>query len=134
MVVERLLAALSDAGYGDIGEAHLKVLRYPPPDGVRPSALAQRAKMTKQAMNYLLVQLEELGYVRRHDGDANGRLVSLTERGWEVAALQRRTVRVTEREWAERVGEARFATFMQVLEEIALAKDAPQAGKARAPG
>lgn len=120
-----MLAALADAGYDDLGEAHLKVLRYPPPDGERPSVLAQRAKMTKQAMNYLLVQLEELGYVRRHDGDAGGRLVSLTDRGWEVAALQRRTVRATEREWAARVGEERFATFRVVLEEIALAKAPP---------
>jgi DNA-binding MarR family transcriptional regulator len=88
--------------------------------------------MTKQAMNYLLVQLEELGYVRRHDGDAGGRLVSLTERGWDVATLQRRTVRATEREWAARVGEERFATFRSVLEEIALAKPPAVNATARA--
>ncbi|HVW29449.1 MAG TPA: hypothetical protein VHC69_28985 [Polyangiaceae bacterium] len=119
MVLDRLLAALAAAGFDDLNEAHFKVLRYPPPDGTRPSVLAQRAKMSKQAMNYLLVQLEKLGYVRRHGGvETSGRLVSLTDRGWEVAALQRRTVRAIEREWARKVGEGRFATFMEVLHEL----------------
>lgn len=127
MVVERLLAALAAAGFDDLNEAHFKVLRYPPPDGVRPSVLAQRANMSKQAINYLLVQLEELGYVRRRDGaDTSGRLVSLTDRGWEVAALQRRTVRAIEREWAATVGEGRFATFMEVLHEIVATELAPK--------
>jgi hypothetical protein len=73
----------------------------------------------EQAMNYLVGQREDLGYVHRHeDGPASTRVISLTERGWAVAALQRKTGRAIERDWAARVGDERFATFMEVLHQI----------------
>lgn len=117
---QRVLAVLSDAGFTDLNHAHLKVFRYPPPDGERLSTLAASAHVTKQAMNYLIGQLEERGYVERHeDGPASAPVISLTDRGWAVAALQRKTVRAMEREWAARVGHERFAIFMEVLSQIA---------------
>ena len=118
-VHDRIVAALAAARFHGLVHAHLKVLRYPPPDGERPSALARRAKTTKQAMNYLLVQLEDLGYVRRRaKPGTRTRLVHLTARGWRVAALQRETVRALEAEWSARVGAKRFATFEAVLREL----------------
>jgi len=95
------------------------VLRFPPPENERPVDLAQRAGMTKQAMNYLLVQLEELGYVRRSPGEGSGRRISLTDKGWKVAQIQRATVRAVEREWARKMGTRRFDTFQAVLKELA---------------
>ena len=120
IVHERILLALSRAGFADLSYAHLKVFRYPPPDGERLSTLAARANVTKQAMNYLVGQLEDLGYLRRHDGgDSATRVISLTDRGWAVAALQRKTVRAIERDWAARVGDERFAVFLDVLHQVA---------------
>ncbi|MFC3086809.1 MarR family transcriptional regulator [Tabrizicola soli] len=43
-------------------EAHLAVFTYPLPDGVRPSDLARRMEMTPQATNYLIAQVETLGW------------------------------------------------------------------------
>lgn len=63
-----MLADLHDAGFTDLVTAHFAVLRYPGPDGSRPSDLAVGAGMTKQAMNYLLGQLEQCGYLVRSDG------------------------------------------------------------------
>jgi DNA-binding MarR family transcriptional regulator len=41
--------------------------------------------MTKQAMNYLLGQLEARGYIeRRAEKGSSRRLVFLTNRGWQV--------------------------------------------------
>ena len=61
------------------------VFLYPPPDRMRPSELAERASMTKQAMNYLLGQLEARGYIeRRAEKGSSRRLVFLTNRGWQV--------------------------------------------------
>lgn len=75
--------------------------------------------MTKQAMNYLLVQLEELGYVQRVAAQhGNTRLISLTEKGWRVAQIQRAAVHAVEREWEERIGKERFAVFYGVLKEL----------------
>ena len=118
-VEARIGQALRDAGFTDIQLAHFKVLRFPPPENERPIDLAQRAGMTKQAMNYLLVQLEELGYVHRSPGEKSGRSISLTDKGWKVAQIQRATVRALEREWASKMGTRRFETFQAVLMELA---------------
>ena len=45
----------------------MAVLQFPGPDGVRPGTLAERAGMSKQAMNQLLRSLEDLGYITRSD-------------------------------------------------------------------
>ncbi|OZI52049.1 MarR family winged helix-turn-helix transcriptional regulator [Bordetella genomosp. 5] len=118
-VEQQLCEALAAAGFADIQVAHFKVFRFPPPENERPIDLAQRAGMSKQAMNYLLVQLEEAGYLVRHSIDgASARVVSLTEKGWRVAELQRATVRAIEQQWEARVGRARFQTFYAVLKDL----------------
>lgn len=118
-VEEHIEQALRDEGFADLNRAHFKVLRFPPPDNERPIDLAQRAGMTKQAMNYLLAQLEQLGYVQRvAEGGSNCRLVSLTEKGWKVAKVQRATVRAVEKEWSDLVGEKRFQALGAVLDEL----------------
>jgi DNA-binding MarR family transcriptional regulator len=118
-VEERIEQALKDEGFDDLNRAHFKVLRFPPPDKERPIDLAQRASMTKQAMNYLLAQLEDMGYLQRAaEGGANSRLISLTEKGWTVAKLQRATVRAVEEEWSARVGAKRFEALCAVLDEL----------------
>jgi DNA-binding MarR family transcriptional regulator len=122
-VEERIEQALRDEGFADLNRAHFKVLRFPPPENERPIDLAQRAGMTKQAMNYLLAQLQEMGYVQRMaEGGSNGRLVSLTEQGWKVAKLQRATVRAVEKEWSDLVGEKRFKALISVLDELMAAR------------
>jgi DNA-binding MarR family transcriptional regulator len=112
-VHDAILGGLASAGFGDLTAAHLKVLRYPACDGIRPTEVARRAGMTKQAANYLLGQLEALGYLSRADG-----VISLTERGWRVTALQRKIVRATEAAWAKEVGAADFAVFQRVLRAL----------------
>ena len=74
------------------------VERYPGPDGKRPSDLAAEANMSRQATNYLLGQLERLGYVERrgdHD-DARAKRVYETERGFAARQLLRDTMRALE--------------------------------------
>jgi DNA-binding MarR family transcriptional regulator len=56
---------LRAAGFTDLTMAHIYVFQTPGPDGVRPSELAARTNMTKQAMNHLLVTLESGGYLER---------------------------------------------------------------------
>ena len=79
----RILREADEAGFTDLVPAHLAVLRYPGPNGRRPSELAAEVGTTKQAMNYLLGQLEQLGYVERRDDpdDQRSKRVHLTARG-----------------------------------------------------
>src|SRR5690349_8524600 len=92
-VHRRILRDLHAAGFDDLGEAHMAVLRYPGPHGRRPSEIAHELGMSKQAVNYLLGTLEAAGYLRRVDDpdDRRSRRVEFTGRGEVV----RQTIRTT---------------------------------------
>ena len=62
---ERQFAAVIGNGFDDLNQPLLNVFLFPSPDRMRPSELAERSNMTKQAMNYLLGQLEARGYLER---------------------------------------------------------------------
>jgi DNA-binding MarR family transcriptional regulator len=101
-----MLRSLHAAGFTDLVPAHLVVLRYPGPEGLRPVEVAGNSGMTRQATNYLLNQLEELGYlVRREDPeDPRAKRIHLTERGAAVGRTIRAAVREIEEEWAQALG------------------------------
>jgi DNA-binding MarR family transcriptional regulator len=126
------LEALKKRGFGDLNQALLNVMVYPHRDGMRPSDLADRINMTKQATNYLLGQLEALGYIeRRAQKGSSRRLVFLTRRGWQSIDLHRAAVLDVEAQWAKAVGEKRFKDFKETLEHL-VALDI--SGRADAPG
>jgi DNA-binding MarR family transcriptional regulator len=68
---------------------------------MRPSDLAARMKVTKQALNYLLGDLERLGYLERHPDpdDRRSPRIALTDRGRELVPIIRGAVSQTERDW-----------------------------------
>ncbi|HET7486723.1 MAG TPA: MarR family transcriptional regulator [Acidimicrobiales bacterium] len=113
----RILREAHLAGYTDLAPAHLAVLRYPGPNGRRPSDLAAEVGATKQAMNYLLGQLEQLGYVRRDNDpdDQRSRRVRLTERGEALRRVVRRTVTNIERELEAEMGATSYAQLRRLL-------------------
>jgi hypothetical protein len=57
-IQRRIVTELNAAGFVELRVPHMAVLQYPGPDGVRPGLLAERAGMSKQAMNQLLRSLE----------------------------------------------------------------------------
>src|SRR5215213_9294247 len=82
-VQRRMLERLHEHGFADLDFAHLNVFQYPGPQGARPSELAARLGMTKQALNYLLGELERLRYLQRKPDpdDLRSKRVVLTARG-----------------------------------------------------
>jgi DNA-binding MarR family transcriptional regulator len=119
-VLERLLAGLHERGFTDLGAAHLTVLQWPGPDDLRPSELAARSRMSKQALNYLLGQLERLGYLKRHDDPRDQRFkrIALTERGQRAARALRDIVSEIETEWEQGLGPERFAELRVLLTDL----------------
>lgn len=113
----RLIAQLNAAGFDELRLPHMAVLQFPGPDGVRPSVLAERAGMSKQAMNQLLGSLESLGYLVRSDapGEGRARIVRFTKRGRAVYAAMIDILRDIEREWSEELGAKRFAELKELL-------------------
>jgi DNA-binding MarR family transcriptional regulator len=116
----RMIAALHDAGFTDVVPAHFAVLRYPPPEGRRPSDAAADAGITRQAMGYLLGQLEELGYLTREDdtADQRSKRIHLTERGYAAAHISRQAVREIEAELEAELGREEFALLRRLLVKL----------------
>ena len=119
-VQRRLIAGLNRAGLDDLRLPHMAVLQYPGPDGVRPTVLADRAGMSKQAMNQLLLSLERLGYITRQNAPEGGRarVVRLTERGHAVWNLMLELLVEVEDEWRAVLGEQRFAQLKEILLDV----------------
>lgn len=117
---DRLHEAIRAAGFTDLQDAHLAVFSYPLPDAVRPSDLARRIGMSRQATNHLISQMESLGYLERRAGDiGERRLIYLTEKGWRVGEAIFVFMRELQAQWADQVGERRFEEFMAVLRQLA---------------
>jgi DNA-binding MarR family transcriptional regulator len=116
---ERQFAAVIAKGFEDLNQPLMNVFHYPPPNRVRPSELAERANMTKQAMNYLLGQLEARGYLeRRTEQGSNRRMVFLTRRGWQVRETIMAVATDVEAEWVLVLGQKRFDEFMNTLRQL----------------
>jgi DNA-binding MarR family transcriptional regulator len=119
-VRDEMLRAVHAAGFSDFQDAHFAVFSYPLPDGARPSDMARQRQMSRQAINYLVAQLEELGYVERRVPEAGERrLIYLSARGWQVAETIFACLRRLQADWAEEIGQDRFEIFLGVLGELA---------------
>lgn len=116
-VHRRILTGLNSAGFDDLRLPHIAVFLYPGPDGCRPSDLADRAGISKQAMNQLLGSLETLGYLTRASSSARGRtrLVHFTKRGHKAFAKIYDILLTVEAEWREQLGPANFKTLKRLL-------------------
>jgi DNA-binding MarR family transcriptional regulator len=116
-VRRRIFDDLHGAGFTDLGEAQMAVLRYPGPQGRRPSDLAAELGMSKQAVNYQLGALEQSGYVRRADDpdDRRSRRIELTDRGEQVRQTIRATVADIEGELTDELGDRAFGQLRSLL-------------------
>lgn len=120
VIHRQLVAALNEAGFDGFRLPHIAVFSYPGPDGSRPGDLAERAGMSKQAMNQLLGSLERLGYVERGgaEGDGRARVVRLTERGRDAWTTELKALEEIESEWRAVLGDRRFETLKGLLTEV----------------
>jgi DNA-binding MarR family transcriptional regulator len=116
-IQRRIIKELNAAGFEELSIPHMAVLQFPGPDGVRPGVLAERAGMSKQAMNQLLRSLEALGYIVRSDvpDQRRARIVRFTKRGHDAYSKIHEILRDIEREWSDELGPKRFARLKELL-------------------
>ena len=116
-VQRHMLERLHERGFDDLDAAHLNVFQYPGPQGARPTELAGRLRITKQALNYLLRELERLGYLERRPDpdDQRSKRVHLTDRGYAAAETIRSAVGEVEDEWAQALGQDEFEQLRGLL-------------------
>jgi DNA-binding MarR family transcriptional regulator len=132
----RLIHDLNAAGFDDLSLPHIAVLQYPGPDGVRPVKLAERAGMSKQAMNQLLKTLEGMGYLVRHDEKNGGRarIVRFTNRGHAAFDAILEILRRVEREWSAELGVREFVQLKRLLFRVWQSKLVKVPGEPQSPG
>jgi hypothetical protein len=107
-----LLADLYDrlalAGFSDLPFDAAPLFRHVDPGG---SLVADVAALGVRPQ--VVEDLERLGYARAENGH-----VHLTERGEACAEAGQRALEQIESSWRDRVGAERFATFLEVLDEL----------------
>lgn len=119
-VQRHMLERLHERGFDDFESAYLNVFQYPGPQGAKPSELAARLRISKQALNYLLGELEHLGYLERRPDpdDLRSKRIALTARGSSAIGVIREAVSEMETAWAEQLGSKRFAQLRELLLEL----------------
>src|SRR6266566_2390612 len=118
-VRQHMLERLHEHGFTDLEPSHLIVLQYPGPQGTRPSELAATLRISKQALNYQLGQLERLGYLERRPDpdDQRSKRIVLTPRAEGAVPVIRAAVAEVENGWASTLGRERFDQLRDVLIE-----------------
>ena len=115
-----MLQRLHERGFDDLEIAHLSVFQYPGPNGLRPTQLAAQLGMTKQAVNYLLGQMERRGYVERRPDpdDVRSKRIALTPRGEAATTTIVDAIAEIEQDWRERLGARRLGQLRELLLEV----------------
>ena len=119
-ILRRIISELNAAGYDELRLPHMAVLQFPGPDGVSPGTLAERAGISKQAMNQLLRSLETAGYIARSDAKHDGRasVVRFTKRGKAAYAKIAEILQAIEHEWSAELGARSFAELKALLTRV----------------
>ena len=119
-VQQHMLERLRERGFDDFDRAYFAVFRYPGPQGARPTDVAAQVGISKQALNYLLRELERLGYLERepHPDDLRSKRIVLTQRGIAAVGVIRDAVAEMEAAWAQRLGPKRFTQLRDLLLEL----------------
>src|SRR5918998_3837695 len=104
-----LFARLAEAGYPELRPTHGCVFGTIGNGGDRLTALAERARMTKQAVGEVVSELEELGYVERvpDPDDGRAKIIRLTERGQASYELGYEIFASIQQGWEQRFGTER---------------------------
>ena len=116
----RIYTGVVAAGFRDLRPPHVTLFRWPGPEGRRPSEVGADAQISKQRVNDLLRDLENLGYLglKPDPADNRARIIRLTERGHRLHETAVGIHAEIEREWAARVGEKRYEALCRTLNDL----------------
>lgn len=119
-VLEQIYAGVHDAGFTDLSPAQVGMFRYPTSEGLRPSELAQRLRVTKQSVNDLMRGVEGLGYLTLVPDPADGRarIIQLTGRGRQLETVVHQAAGAAEARIANLLGPTVFDEFRAALTSV----------------
>lgn len=125
----RLRAAFAAAGLDGIRPAQAVALVPLAAGGLHASDLADRLKVSRQAVAQGIASLERHGYVTRvtDPGDARARIIELTPRGRQALRVMRSNAVALEKRWADVLGPQRLGELRETL-QVLLSSEADTAG------
>lgn len=120
ITTELLHRRLGEEGFDGLRYRHGSVFRFIDAEGSRLTVLAERSRLSKQAIGEVVDELERFGYVERtaDPGDRRAKIIRLTERGMKGQVAAARILRDIERQWARHLGQDRIVAVRRTLEEI----------------
>lgn len=113
----RLRAAFAAAGLDGIRPGQAVVLVPLAGSGLHASDLADRLRVSRQAVAQAVAALERHDYVVRgpHPTDARARIIELTPRGRRALRVMRSNALDVEKRWRDILGEQRFGELRETL-------------------
>ena len=118
--VPHLRAAFAAAGLDGIRPAQAVALIPLAAGGMHASALADRLKVSRQAVAQGVAALEGHGYVTRVPDpfDARARIIELTPRGRQALRVMRSNAINLEKQWGQILGERRLGELRDSLQML----------------
>jgi DNA-binding MarR family transcriptional regulator len=116
----RIHAGVTGAGH-PIRPAHSAVFVHIDSEGTRLTALAERARMTPQAMGELVDDLTTWGYVERtpDPSDRRAKLIVLTDLGYDALQAAFDTIIAVEADLEALLGRAGLVRLRRALRRVA---------------
>jgi DNA-binding MarR family transcriptional regulator len=113
----RLRAAFAAAGLDGIRPGQAVALIPLAGGGLHASDLADRLRVSRQAVAQAVAALERNNYVVRgpHPSDARARIIELTPRGRNALRVMRSNAIEVEKRWRNVLGESRFRELRETL-------------------
>lgn len=121
LILDKLHSHLAEVGHSEVRPAHgfaFQLLSFGP---VSVNRLAEHLNVTKQAASQLVEYLEATGYVTKElASDKRGRLISLTEKGWDCIHQTEQIFSELEQQMLDLVGAERLNQMRADLRQIGL--------------
>lgn len=115
-------------GHAWYGEARSSVLPYIDLNGTRQSDIVTRMGLSKQAVQQLIVDLEEAGIIHREPDpeDRRGKIVRFTEAGLAAQRDSAKVKRAIDNDIRAQLGEADFGKLFKLLKTLGSQPDDEQ--------
>ena len=122
-LVAAMMAEVAKCGFNDVTPAFSSLMPLLDATGARPTALAQRAGITKQAISHLVRELESRGYVEQAPDptDTRAKIVRLTKRGVALHAASAQVRHELRAVAVAKLGKSRVARLRRDLIDLAAA-------------
>jgi DNA-binding MarR family transcriptional regulator len=121
--IDELHRRLESRGFADVRPVHGYLFQRIASNGATGNEIAEHLSVTKQAASQMVDYLEQHHYVTRkpHPLDGRGKIVLLTDRGWNCIRETEEILADVQRRWVEAVGTERFGMLHEDLKKLVFA-------------